>query len=114
MYTVTLEVWLQHDQYPADQIPETFRRSKVIETMGVEHTVLERHLQLPFPPYPGLTLWLGDATDPHQDETQIASVSYYEAAKTFVCRVHPRGVPSATFEQLAENYINCGWKLRRL
>jgi len=113
MFTVMLQVWIPHDHFPREQVPPTLRKSKIIKTMKVGQTVLERKIELPFAPYPGLMLWLGEPGQALQDEAEVQKVFYNEATKSFLCHVKPRLLPGVAFEQVAEDYINAGWHLQR-
>ena len=98
---------------PSEQVPEALRKSKIIDSMRVGETILERELELPFAPYPGLILWIGKVGEPLQDEAEVEQVFYNDATKTFLCKVKPRILAGLAFEQLAENYIEAGWHLQR-
>lgn len=112
-FTVTLQVWLPHDRFPTDEVPAPMRSSKLVKPMKVDQTVLERDLKLPFAPYPGLVLWLGERGETLQDEAEVETVFYNQSTGGFVCKVKPRILSGVGFEKVAENYIDAGWRLKK-
>src|SRR5688572_27543931 len=110
MHRVTLQAWLSHADFPPEQVPDRYSEHPISSYVKAHETVFEWIIELPFAPYPGLVLWLGDVSTAVHDEAVIEKVFYDIAKKGFVCEVRTAATSSASFEDVVKAYIRAGWQ----